>query len=243
MGKTPQTIQATGKRRVFIQLVSALGIIGIITLAAELVVAEDDLRMLVTNALAEESKLLDDIGERLAKNKLKPAEKLSLFGKKGASLGKVKQEEMLAEMREKAMSGEISFRRLLPANVGESGCLPSEGKEAANVQVRQVVRKDAFLGCHLTDIPISTAPSRGTTSGKAASQNRAGGSVLGIGNIPVLFVGIPDADNLTDGKHIKIRQPLIVTGRFTYNTVAAGMKTTFVVEPLSACIRKLATEK
>ncbi len=84
------------------------------------------------------------------------------------------------------------------------------------IKIRQVVGDDAFLGGWWDDFVESP---------------------------PWLFRGVPGANKFVDGDGIRITMPMLVTGRYSYSTVGAGMKTTFVVEPLSVCVAKVAAAK
>lgn len=200
----------------------------------------DDLKKLVDAAIAEEVKLLDDIVERFEKNKLKPAENKALFDRKTTT--KKQRQERLDAIRKQVTAGEISFR-LLDINqpkIGACGCLSSdkvnvnEDVRLNNIRVSQIVAADSFLGFGFVEIQHSfIAKGRGNSSsiGETRSIERS--------LTPLLFRGIPDSEKLVDGNSIDITVPLIISGRHSYKTVAAGVKTTFVLEPLSVCVKNI----
>ena len=184
--------------------------LGVLCLLTADVIAADDLRTLVTAAIAKEIAIFDDMEVRFEKDKLKPAEKQFLFDKKTVS--KKQRKERLAEVREQVLAGEVSFQILNgTGRIGDCGCLLK-----SRIRVRQIVGADAFLGGWWEDF---------------------------VAVPPWLFRGVPGSDKLIDNDEIIITRPMLITGRHSYSTVAAGTKTTLVVEPLSVCVQKLKNEK
>lgn len=185
-----------------------------------LAAAEADLETLVKAAQSADVKALDDLKMRVEKNKLTRDEAVSLFGKNTTRMTAKDKLAHLEEMREKLLSGEMSLQKLRPSNlkVGDAGELPptrtAKGPPSVVVKVEQVVASEGLL-CR-----IWTEGPKGNDWGPA-----------------VLFRGLKEQP--VDGDWIKPTMPLIVTGRYSYATVGAGTRTVLVLEPLSACVKRV----
>lgn len=189
-------------------------------------VEADDLAAMVQKAIAEERKEFEALNERFTKNKLKPQESIQLFGKKAASTPRKEKLATIEELGKKVAAGEVSFRRfsLDGPKIGEWGCLPyqieSGNAEHHAVKVQQVVNKSSFMGV-------------------AWGAHKGGdlGIVVEAWSQPMIFKGV--ANDPVDGDFVALTMPLIVTGRETYQTVGAGLKTTVVVESLAECLKRV----
>lgn len=191
----------------------------------------DDLRKIVAVAIQSEVEEFDSIEERLKKKRLKPGEAARLFGR--AKLNNEQQQERLHSLREQVLAGEVSFREFSfkpkDMNAGQFGVWPARANPVKCEFV--AAEQDGFVGTYRSSTPYI---------GVSGAAGRERIRVKPIDNVSDLFllVGIPGGDDLVDDKTISIGCPVIITGRWTYLSLA-GEQTIWRIESLAHVVKRI----